>query len=94
MKHKYYDAIVAWASGENVQYRTPGGEWMDYLNIVALDAPSFFHYEWRVKPKTKKVAIFASSLHYFFVCTKEEEYVQYIKDGHKVVKDWFEVEIP
>lgn len=51
MKHKYYDAIVAWASGETIQVREEGSD-DEWENFEGED-PSFGSvWEFRVKPKT------------------------------------------
>lgn len=50
-KHKHYDCIVAWASGEEIQYRiSPCDEWCNIYD------PSWDNdIEYRVKPKNKEV---------------------------------------
>ncbi len=49
-KHKHYDVIVAWASGEEIQFLWDG-EWEDYTE----SCPSFLAAQgWRVKPKRVK----------------------------------------
>lgn len=51
-KHKHYDVIVAWAAGEEVQWRpNPETEWID----LSCENPSFFNnYEYRIKPQRVK----------------------------------------
>ena len=60
-KHRWYDVIVAWASGEKIQYRLPGGyDWKTYNRHTYVSTgyessqPDFsdMDYEWRIKPKT------------------------------------------
>jgi len=50
-KHKHYDLIVAWASGEDIQFRNYYGDWEDVCS-----PPNWIEeYEYRVKPKNKEV---------------------------------------
>ena len=53
-KHKYYDIIVAWASGEKIQYNFYGKGWCDFYFYPQDGIPGFNNEntEWRVKPKT------------------------------------------
>lgn len=57
-KHKYYDVIVAWASGEQVQCLVKIGDewdslWEDFEEptngVPCFNSPNF---KWRIKPKT------------------------------------------
>ncbi len=53
-KHKWYDVIVAWASGEDIQFRLHGvGDWETYIRCTYTPQPDFRDsaYEWRIKPK-------------------------------------------
>jgi len=49
-KHKHYDVIVAWANGEEIEYRLgPNGYWISIVD------PSWLHStEYRIKPKKVK----------------------------------------
>lgn len=52
-KHKHYDVIVAWANGEQIQWRDRGAlEWEDISS-----SPMGWHnlVEYRVKPKEIKL---------------------------------------
>lgn len=52
-RHKYYDAIMAWAEGGYVQYRIEGtSNWYGWESH-ASDTPNFNEtsLEWRRKPK-------------------------------------------
>ena len=54
-KHRWYDVIVAWASGEKIQYSDVCNiAWQDYKPLVGNCVPAFNYedYEWRIKPKT------------------------------------------
>ena len=53
-KHKYYDVIVAWASGEKIQCRCIGHEWLDLSEYIFENNPDFGRddLEWRVKPRS------------------------------------------
>lgn len=52
-KHKYYDVIVAWASGEKIQFKLLSEDWKDYEQVKncypAFNEPIL---SWRVKPNT------------------------------------------
>ena len=52
-KHTWYDVIVSWASGKEIQFKHRGDqEWVDVLYDDETDAPNFNipGWEWRVKP--------------------------------------------
>lgn len=63
-KHKWAEAIKAWADGKPIQFRISElGDWEDYhpdqlrnSNASALfypfDVPRFDQFEWRIKPRT------------------------------------------
>lgn len=60
-KHRWYDVIVAWASGEKIQYKLPASkEWTTYNQHTYISTgfessqPDFSDrdYEWRIKPRT------------------------------------------
>lgn len=53
-KHKWYDVIVAWASGEKIQCRYIGNEWFDLSEYIFENNPDFSRddLEWRVKPRS------------------------------------------
>jgi len=52
-KHRHYDVIVAWAAGEEIQFKGDwGGPWEDWDKKYA---PSFHpDLDWRIKPKRVK----------------------------------------
>lgn len=51
-KHRWYDVIVAWASGENIQYKLHSeNAWKDYFEDNFTDF-TLEDVSWRVKPKT------------------------------------------
>lgn len=53
-KHRWYDVIVAWASGEKIQFNTCNEGWVDYVPYAENSVPAFNCNEfcWRIKPKT------------------------------------------
>ena len=52
-KHKHYDVIVAWAAGEEIEFKST--ECANWQNWMQIHAPSFHRdLEWRIKPKTVK----------------------------------------
>ena len=53
-KHKHYDVILAWASGEQVQFfGSHYKQWIDYVDTPGRNAPDFGDDTlWRIKPKT------------------------------------------
>lgn len=52
-KHRWYDVIVAWASGEKIQYNFENTGWRDYsLGLDRIPGFSDRDTEWRIKPKT------------------------------------------
>jgi len=81
-KHKHYDVIVAWAAGEEIQFKGDwGGPWEDWDKKYAPSfhpekyAPSFHpDLDWRIKPKRVKkegwVNVFEGP--WFVVHTNEE----------------------
>ena len=53
-KHKYYDVIVAWASGEQIQFfNSFYNQWTDYVDS-RIHSPDFCSDNtlWKIKPKT------------------------------------------
>jgi hypothetical protein len=52
-KHPHYDVIVAWANGEEIQFRKfHDEEWKDHAPTIT---PRFYEdYEYRIKPNTVK----------------------------------------
>ena len=73
-KHPHYDVIVAWAAGEEVEYRSmhTKGEW---IGIPKGDTPQFnSNTDYRIKPKRVKkegwVNVFEGP--WFVVHTNEE----------------------
>jgi hypothetical protein len=54
-KHKYYDVIMAWASGEQVQFFDSFYKlWIDYVDSTGRHTPDFGRGNtlWRIKPRT------------------------------------------
>jgi len=52
-KHKHYDVIVAWAAGEEIEFKST--ECANWQNWKQNHAPSFHpDLEWRIKPKRVK----------------------------------------
>ena len=48
-RHKYYDVILAFAEGKDVQFNVGDGIWRDWTENAC---PSFCeHTEWRTKPE-------------------------------------------
>lgn len=56
-KHRWYDVIVAWASGEKIQFKFArgGAGWEDYIPAFKEDCPEWndLDFEWRIKPETR-----------------------------------------
>ena len=50
-RHKYYDVILHWANGGEIQHLADG-IWLTFTGELT---PAFFSYEWRIKPKTKTI---------------------------------------
>ena len=49
-KHRHYDVIVAWAAGEEIEFKRPGHLWQ-----YAGQSPTWgADNEYRIKPKTVK----------------------------------------
>ena len=65
MKHIHYDAIIAWANGDQIQYRMPGEcEWQK------IEYPTWkADCEYRVKPEPQtikyRVALMRGESNYF-----------------------------
>lgn len=53
-KHRWYDVIVAWASGEEIQYQIGGSkDWNTFCwGIDAVPGFNNEETEWRIKPRT------------------------------------------
>lgn len=50
-RHKHRDAIIAWANGEPIQYRSENGNWVDESD----GSPEWYDdFEYRIKPKIVK----------------------------------------
>jgi len=50
MRHKHYDVIVAWAAGEEIEFKRPGHLWQYAGQRPTWEADN----EYRIKPKTVK----------------------------------------
>lgn len=52
-KHRWYDVIVAWAGGENIQFNDIRFE-QEWSTLEKYNDPFFNddNFEWRIKPKT------------------------------------------
>lgn len=56
MRHKHYEAIVAFAEGKEIQWKDAKGKWVDWNS--AENSPSFNpDTAWRVKPPVKKYRV-------------------------------------
>lgn len=72
-KHKHYDVIVAWAAGEEIEFKRPGHLWQ-----YAGQSPTWgADNEYRIKPKRVKkegwVNVYADGILGFKVYQTEEE---------------------
>ena len=56
-KHKHYDVIVAYANGEEIQFRGPSGDWRDWLG--GSFPPFRETSRYRVKPRPKEIVWWA-----------------------------------
>lgn len=57
-RHRYADAIIAWANGQTIQYRdisTPKSKWEDWNSFQGNPHFDLPNLEWRVKPRTRTV---------------------------------------
>ncbi len=98
MRHKYYDVIVAWAEGKEIQYKHKGYDWSSRtINNFPFDSPNFNMdgVEWRIKPEDKgqyriaKMSMKADKQKPFYFATvtnKSDE--TYIKSRSDFV-EWF-----
>jgi len=50
MRHKHYDVIVAWAAGEEIEFKRPGHLWQYAGQRPTWEADN----EYRIKPKRVK----------------------------------------
>lgn len=106
MKHKYYDVIVAWASGKVIQCREVSMSgtsiWRDFATDVT---PNFnadirgVELEWRIKPDEPVArwlwAVEVTSSSWFlggYFYTEEEAKAAY-KSNHKKL-EWTRTEFP
>lgn len=90
-RHKHADVIIAWAEGDEVEYRiNPKHPW------VEADNPGWYeNYEYRVKPATKKyrVALFKDSDYYTLTVGVQEEDDDYYENCPSFIRwltDWVE----
>jgi hypothetical protein len=89
-KHKHYDVIVAWASGEEVEAKI-GDNWMG----VAEKQPFFCEStEYRIKPKLVKkegwVNVYADSVGFLYG-SKEKADISPMKDRKACIRiEWEE----
>ena len=72
--HKHKDAIIAWANGEQIEYRNPRIQ-MDWEPV---EFPAWGeHMEYRVKPKEEvlrfRVALMHDAFAYFTTTADDEE---------------------
>lgn len=55
-KHRWHDVIVAWAEGNEIQYKWPDGDWIDFKHsneeLNTFPAFNVERIKWRIKPKT------------------------------------------
>jgi len=93
-KHVHYETIIAYANGEDIQFRiNDDGKWSD------IEHPAFYNrYQYRVKPTAikYKVALLANAqgVCTYTVANKIEEYrVQLDPFFIRWLTDWVEVEI-
>ncbi len=107
MRHKYYDVIVAWAEGKEIQYRHKhhykSGKWIIVKPENFSNSPNFSNddVEWRIKPEIKTLKYRVALVHQFKDKNiKELEF--YIPEDMvqepdsnfiRWVTDWVEVEI-
>ena len=58
-EHPSYDAVIAWANGNPIQYKVIEYEWSEWeeWNEYLYGTPPFlrFDYQWRPKPKTETI---------------------------------------
>ena len=54
-KHRWYDVIVAWTEGKEIQFSYDGNQWEDLGEHHNLNAFNASFLEWRIKPKPKTV---------------------------------------
>lgn len=67
-KHRWYDVIVAWANGEQIQFNPCNTGWIDYTfsceRVSCIPAFNDASLQWRIKPRvlTKKyrMALFSN----------------------------------
>lgn len=96
-KHKYYEVIVAWAEGKQVQFKIkPKGRWIDWITDMI---PSFNEgFEYRIKPSEPVVRWKWATQgdhhwwheHIFFMTDEEAEKVT----GPKIKLEYTRTEFP
>lgn len=108
MKHKNYDVIVAWASGQTIQYKVTD-TWSDVESNEYLFSPENFYspnfnnkkLEWRIKPqptliKYRLALMRHKSEEYYMAVFNSNEYflIEFINSENfvKWVSDWLETE--
>lgn len=95
MKHKHHDVIMAYASGQQIQYKTD----VNWFDVAGSEAPNFetAGVKWRIKPEIIKyrVALFRHEGR-GFLFTKTEDYknipLEHSAGFMKYLTDWIECE--
>lgn len=105
MKHKYYEVIKSWASGETLQYRVvlddgTKSKWVDFFYFDDNKSPNFNdeNVEWQVKPLPKKVTFRVGLMKtkypdtFFTITSNEDCAINYEnrKDFVKWISEWIE----
>lgn len=91
--HKHKDVIIAWANGEQIEYREPPLS----LDWVPVDFPAWFDKaEYRVKPqpviRTFRVALFKGAEYCTHTIDREEDSKLYEGDANFIA--WLTDPIP
>jgi hypothetical protein len=93
-KHKHYDVIMAWASGNLVQHRqSQEKEWKDYPDTPI--SPGWQEdYEYRIKPATEEYRVYLTNSGVVYIChSRDSEYVtQSSSIFLRWLTDWTEYE--
>ena len=98
MRHKHYEAIIAFAEGKQIQWQPPGGwRWVDCCSRPMFDDTK----NYRIKPEPKKlqyrVALFKyPNGDYESALLRDERQIEAWKKSIYFVRwltEWIEVEI-
>lgn len=99
MKHKWYDVIVAWAEGKDIQFKNVKYKtWIDVSLYEGRESPNFnaSNIEWRIKPscyKYRMVLEYSSLSKRYWVTVTDDPTIESREFFVRYLTDWMEIEL-